>query len=86
MYMSYCRFEGTLAELRACLSEVEDHIYEEAEYDVSEGEIRQFRRMIETITDFMGEHEIIDCDGQLDEERLDEICEKMRHGNVNEEG
>ena len=47
MYMSYCRFEGTLAELRACMSEVYDHVNEEAEYEVSDREINYFRQMVE---------------------------------------
>lgn len=80
MYMSYCRFEGTRQELNACLSEVEEHIYEEAEYEVSEREINHFRNMVETFVAFMDEHGLIDQYGELNTERLDEICESMKSG------
>lgn len=80
MYMSYCRFEGTKAELSACLTEVEDHIYEEAEYEVSDREIGHFRQMVESFVSFLGEHDLLDEDGELDEEVLDAICETMKKG------
>lgn len=79
MYMSYCRFEGTCQEMKACLNEVDDHIYEEAEYDVSENEIRNFRNMMVHIADWMAEQELLDEYGEINHERLDEICEQMRH-------
>lgn len=78
--MSYCRFEGTNHELRACLADVEEHINEEAEYEVSDTEIRQFRKMVERFYEFMVETEILDEHGELDEEVLDSICEKMGQG------
>ena len=81
MYMSYCRFEGTEAELNACLDEVNEHIYEEAEYEVSDREIQHFRQIVERFVEFMDEHELLDEYGELDNSRLDEICEAMKHGN-----
>ena len=80
MYMSYCRFEGTAAELRACLADVEEHIYEEAEYEVSEREIEHFKNMVENFVEFLGEHGITDPDGEIDQERLEEVCDAMRQG------
>lgn len=80
MYMSYCRFEGTRSELAACLSEVEDHINLEAEYEVSEKEINHFRRMVKMFVEFLQEQEIIDEEGELDKEVLDRVCESMAHG------
>ena len=79
MYMSYCRFEGTLHELRACIGEVVDHINEEAEYKVDDREIGYFRAMVEELVEFLCyETEIIDEHGELNEEALDSVCEKMK--------
>lgn len=85
MYMSYCRFEGTYQEMQVCLNDVEEHINEEAEYDVSDGEIDYFRRMVSRMAEFLQETELIDEDGDVDAEMLDSICEKMRQGYKNEE-
>lgn len=84
MYMSYCRFEGTKQELNACIAEVEEHIYQEAEYEVSDHEIRHFRQMVETFVSFLDEHQLLDEYGELDEDKLDEICESMKKGYAEE--
>lgn len=80
MYMSYCRNEGALAEVRCALSDVDAHIDEDAEYSVSEREIDCFKSLITELYDWMCERELIDCNGELDTDGLEEICEKMRHG------
>lgn len=77
MYMSYCRHEGTFTELRACLSDADEHYCEEAEYEVSDREIRYFREMVEYFVDWCSEMSLIDENGELDREKLDEICEMM---------
>ena len=77
MYMSYCRYEGTFAELRVCLEDVDEHIYGMAEYGVSDHEIKEFRNMVERFVGWMQETELLDEDGELDQERLDEVCEAM---------
>ena len=79
--MSYCRFEGTKAELNACLAEVEEHIYEEAEYEVSDHEIGHFRQIVENFVSFLDQHELLDEYGELDEDKLDAICESMKRAN-----
>lgn len=84
MYMSYCRFEGTNHELNACLVEAEEHAYEEAEYPVSSGEVEQFRKMVNRFYDFMVDMGLIDYNGELDEDALNEICEKMGKGYAEE--
>lgn len=76
-YMSYCRYEGTYSELRACLNDVEEHINEEAEYEVSDREIQWFRNMVELFHEFLCEQELMDEDGNLDNEALDRVCEAM---------
>ena len=76
-YMSYCRFEGTLQELRICLGVVKEHVNEEAEYEVSAGEIKKFRSMVYDMVEFLQGQEILDEYGDLDKNKLDEICEKM---------
>lgn len=75
MYMSYCRFEGTRRELEACLQEVEEHVNEEAEYEVSDHEIAHFKKMI---VDFVGWlNDMCLLDGELDHDELDRVCESM---------
>lgn len=85
MYMSYCRFEGTRAELRTCLNVVEEHVNEEAEYEVSENEIRNFKQMIIMIHDFMYEMNLLDENGDLNMERLEDIAEYMAESYDNED-
>lgn len=80
MYMSYCRNEGTLAELRCVMTDVEAHINEEAEYNVSEREIDHFKSIVYEFYDFLCDNELLDCCGEIDNEVLDLICAKMRHG------
>ena len=77
MYMSYCRFEGTHAELRACLDIVDEHVNEEAEYPVSEDEIRHFRSMVLEFASWLQDHSLIDEDGYVDDAALDEVCVAM---------
>ena len=77
MYMSYCRFEGTKAELNACIGEVCDHINGVAEYEVSDREIDCFRDMVKSFVEFLQETEIIDENGELSEEALDSVCYDM---------
>lgn len=77
MYMSYCRFEGTRRELAACLNEVTDHVNEEAEYEVSDPEIRHFKNMIVNFVDFLHDMCLLDDEGYLDREELDKVCQVM---------
>ena len=85
MYMSYCRFEGTHQELRACLEDVEEHIQEEAEYKVSENEIEHFQNMVRDFYSWLVDYELITEDGELDEEMLERACEYMRKSYREEE-
>lgn len=85
MYMSYCRFEGTHHELRACLSDVDEHLMEEAEYPVSENEIDHFRDMVTEFFDWMQENELIPDDCEINEEQLAGICRAMQESNKKEE-
>lgn len=84
-YMSYCRFEGTDTELRCCLSDVEEHVNEEAEYETSYREIQCFRNMVERFHEFLCEQELLDNYGDLKMDRLDEICEAMSKSYAPEE-
>ena len=76
-YMSYCRFEGTRQELKICLNVVEEHVYEEAEYEVSEREINHFKAMVKEFHDFMYEMNLLDENGDLNQNQLETICEQM---------
>lgn len=80
MYMSYCRYEGTAAELNVCLEDVREHVYEEAEYEVSDREITNFKRMVTRFHEFMQEMDLIDECGELNHEELDRICLAMAKG------
>ena len=85
MYMSYCRFEGTYSELRACLNDVEEHVNEEAEYEVSDREIQHFRNMVELFHEFLCEQELMDSYGDLDWTAIDKVCEAMKKSYGEEE-
>lgn len=85
MYMSYCRFEGTLQELKACLWDVEDHITGNADYPVRENEIEQFKQMVIWFHDFMLEQELIGEDGEVDMGELEDVCNLMRKGSESED-
>lgn len=85
MYMSYCRFEGTLAEMRACIGSVEEHVNEEAEYEVSEREIDCFRKMVQEFAGWLYDMELLDENGELDETELDNVCESMARGYAKED-
>ena len=77
MYMSYCRFEGTRHELRACLSDVEEHVNEEAEYEVSDSEINHFRFMVEDFVGWLNDMALLDEDGEIDQDALEQVCKAM---------
>lgn len=76
-YMSYCRFEGTLHEMRICFSDVEEHIEGCAEYRVSEDEIGWFERMVHEMFEFLEDNGIVE-NGEINEETLEQICKDMR--------
>ena len=59
------------------MEEVREHVNEEAEYEVSNNEIRHFRQMIEEVASFMYDMELLDEYGEIDENKLDEVCEAM---------
>lgn len=80
MYMSYCRFEGTLNELRACIADVEDHIYDESEEPVSSREVEKFEVMVTEFYDWLNDMCLIDEMGELDTKELKAIAKKMREG------
>lgn len=80
MYMSYCRFEGTLAELRACLWSVEEHADGNAEFPVSDREINCYNDMVAAFFNHMQEMGYIDWDVTLDLDALQQVSEQMRKG------
>lgn len=79
-YMSYCRYEGTKMELNTCLHDVEEHVNEEAEYEVSDREINHFRNMVKTFWGWMQDMCLVDEYGELDRDVLEDICQKMARG------
>ena len=76
-YMSYCKYEGSYYELNRCLYDVEEHVNEESEFEVSKGEIQWFRNIVERVHEFLCDQELLDENGDLQMSRLDEICEAM---------
>ena len=77
MYMSYCKFEGTLSELRSCLKTVEEHVNGEAECEVSDNEIRCFKNMVMEFMDWMHDMALLDDEGYVDEDELAQVCDDM---------
>lgn len=80
MYMSYCRYEGTRNELNACMEDVREHVNMDAEYPVSDREIRCFKDMVYGMTSWLYEMDLIDEEGELNESELENICEAMAKG------
>lgn len=80
MYMDYCRQDGTYRELKACLKDVEDHINGVADDPIDDWEICAFKDMVNLFVDFLQEQGVLIEDGYVDDGRLDEICESMKHG------
>ena len=85
MYMSYCRFEGTFTELKACMATVDEHVNEEAEYEVSDREINYFTRMVTEFVDWLNDQCLLDEYGEVDEAMLETVCEAMRKRYCEEE-
>lgn len=85
MYMSYCRFEGTKSELRACLNDVQEHIDGEAWDSISDREIGCFKAIIMDVVDFLNDNCLIDEDGMVDSKGLDDVCKAMAKGYTEEE-
>ena len=83
--MSYCRQENTFAALRECLDDIYEHVNEEAEYAVSDREIQNFRNMVECFHAFLLEMDLLDENGDLINEALDEVCEAMAKGYIENE-
>lgn len=78
--MSYCRYTNTLDDLRDCINDALSHVNEEAEYPVSKSEINCFRQMVKEFYQMMDFCAMINDDGTLNEEELDECCAMMEHG------
>lgn len=80
MNMSYCRYTNTLGDLRDCINDVVDHVNEEAKYPVSKSEIDCFRRMVKEFYQLLDFCCVINDDGTLNEEELDDVCFRMEQG------
>lgn len=85
MYMSYCRFEGTLHELRACMATVEEHINGDDTSETSIDECTAFRRMVQEFAEFMYDMDLLDENGEIKDDKLDELCVALRTGGNDDE-
>jgi len=85
VYMSYCKFEGTLMELQSCLNTVEEHVNGEAEYPVSENEINNFQQMVTDFVGWLHDMALLDDEGYLDEDALNDVCDDMAKVKEDEE-
>lgn len=85
MYMSYCRYEGTLHEMRACIADVEDHVNETAEWPVRDREVESFRNLVHEVHEFLVNVEILDNYGDIDEEALECVCKLMKEGTAHDD-
>lgn len=73
-------------ELRACLNEVDDHVMESAEYEISNNEINHFRQMVIEFVGFMKDNDLLDENGDLNFTELDHVCTNMAQSFNEEEG
>lgn len=82
MYMDYCKFRGTLEELRVCIADVEARMSHDKRYAVSEEEINEFKEMVLEMWDFLCRCDLVtECDTGLNRKVLEEIAEDMRFEN-----
>lgn len=79
MYMSYCRCEGALHEVRAIMGQVDDHLNGDAEHGMSYSEIQRFKDLVEEFTGWLADIGIL-SEMDLDTRTLDEVCKKMEEG------
>ena len=77
MYMSYCRFEGTHSELRACIDSVFEHVNGMTNQPLSESESKHFKGMVKEFVDFLIDFDLLDDEGYLDDEKLTDLCESI---------
>ena len=77
MCMDYCKFEITERELDRCLSDVSDHIEGFADVAISESQIIAFQEMMIRIHSFCQRYSLIDAEGGLDLDVLDDVCKAM---------
>lgn len=75
--MSYCRHYNTRLALSECIEDAQEHIDGVAECAVSDEEVWAFRKMVGEFYDFLNEAGLLNEFGELDEEKLDEVCEQM---------
>lgn len=80
MYMSYCRFEGTLQELRGCIAVVEECVNEENEYPVSRREVERFEVLVTDFYDWLCDMALLDEFGELNKDELRSIADMMEKG------
>lgn len=85
--MSYCRFHNTSLDLEECLAVVLNRYYDDGdEYSaVSDEECERFKIMVHQIADFFNDLELLDEDGYVDENKLDEVVSKMQSDEEDEE-
>lgn len=84
MYADYCMYEGTNKEVFQCFSDVYEHMGGHSGYGRSDEEIMQFRSMVDKFIELMDETEILK-NIEYDEDKLDEVCEQLKHGYYTDE-
>ena len=67
-------------ELNVCLNTVEEHVNHEAEFAVSENEINNFQQMVKDFVDWLHDMALLDDEGYLDRDALDDVCDEMAKG------
>lgn len=67
------------------MEEARDHVNEEAPYEVSDREITFFKTMVNEFVDWLHDMELLDADGEVDQDELDRTCEAMAKGYEEEE-
>lgn len=77
VFMSYCRQEGAYKAMKEALEQVEEYKNDPYAY-MSDSEIRNFKKNIRNIYDWMNDMCLIDGEGELDEEELDSLCLELK--------
>jgi ribosomal protein S15P/S13E len=64
------------------LNEAQEHINGEAEDKVSAREIECFKDIIRDVVDFLNDNCLLDEDGMIDREGLDDVCQAMAKAGI----
>ena len=77
VFMSYCRQEGAGKAIDEALGQIEEY-KDNPDMDMSDSEVKAFRKYIRHIYDWMCDMYLIDGEGAFDDCELDNVCLELK--------